>query len=85
MRKLRLYLDTSIINFLFADDAPESKAATTMSKTRVSKAQREVWQWKEDAYSEVAHLDTSSAIRKRLRDAIRTTKRVLPARSIHRG
>jgi predicted nucleic acid-binding protein len=29
MRKLRVYLDTSIINFLFADDALESKTATT--------------------------------------------------------
>lgn len=28
MRKLRIYLDTSVINFLFADDAPEKRAAT---------------------------------------------------------
>ena len=28
MRKLRLYLDTSVINFLFADDAPDLKKAT---------------------------------------------------------
>lgn len=28
MKKLKVYLDTSIINFLFADDAPELKAAT---------------------------------------------------------
>lgn len=28
MRKLRLYLDTSIINFYFADDAAESMRAT---------------------------------------------------------
>ena len=28
MKKLRLYLDTSIINFVFADDAPEKKAIT---------------------------------------------------------
>ncbi len=28
MKKLRVYLDTSIINFLFADDVPELKAAT---------------------------------------------------------
>lgn len=28
MRKLRIYLDTSVINFLFADDAPEFKKAT---------------------------------------------------------
>ncbi|MCF7847583.1 MAG: hypothetical protein K9M45_01940 [Kiritimatiellales bacterium] len=28
MRKLKLYLDTSVINFLFADDAPEKKEAT---------------------------------------------------------
>ncbi len=27
-RKLKVYLDTSVINFLFAEDAPEKKAAT---------------------------------------------------------
>jgi len=28
MRPLRIYLDTSVINFLFADDAPEKRDAT---------------------------------------------------------
>ncbi len=28
MKKLRVYLDTSVISFLFADDAPEKKAIT---------------------------------------------------------
>ena len=28
MKKLKIYLDTSVINFLFADDAPDLKAAT---------------------------------------------------------
>jgi len=28
MRSLRIYLDTSIVNFLFAEDAPEKMAAT---------------------------------------------------------
>lgn len=28
MKKLKIYLDTSIINFLFADDAPEKKEIT---------------------------------------------------------
>jgi hypothetical protein len=28
VKKLKVYLDTSIINFLFADDAPDLKAAT---------------------------------------------------------
>jgi predicted nucleic acid-binding protein len=28
MRKLRIYLDTSVINFVFADDAPEKRDAT---------------------------------------------------------
>ncbi len=28
MKKLRIYLDTSVINFLFADDAPEKKLVT---------------------------------------------------------
>jgi len=28
MKKLKIYLDTSVINFLFADDAPENKRTT---------------------------------------------------------
>ena len=28
MRTLKIYLDTSVVNFLFADDAPEKKEAT---------------------------------------------------------
>lgn len=28
MRKIKIYLDTSVINFLFADDAPEKKEVT---------------------------------------------------------
>lgn len=28
MRKLKIYLDTSVLNFLFADDAPEKKEVT---------------------------------------------------------
>ncbi len=28
MRKLKIYLDTSVINFIFADDAPEKKEIT---------------------------------------------------------
>jgi len=28
MKKLSLYLDTSVINFLYADDAPEKQAMT---------------------------------------------------------
>jgi predicted nucleic acid-binding protein len=28
MKKLKIYLDTSVINFLFADDAPEYKSVT---------------------------------------------------------
>jgi len=28
VKKLKIYLDTSVINFLFADDAPEKKQAT---------------------------------------------------------
>ena len=28
MKKLRIYLDTSVISFLFADDAPEKRDIT---------------------------------------------------------
>ena len=28
MKKLKIYLDTSVINFLFADDAPEKRDIT---------------------------------------------------------
>jgi len=34
MRKLRICLDTSVINFLFADDAPEKRDATRAFITR---------------------------------------------------
>lgn len=34
MRKLRIYLDTSVINFVFADDAPEKRGATRDFFTR---------------------------------------------------
>jgi predicted nucleic acid-binding protein len=35
VKKLRIYLDTSVINFLFADDAPEKRDATTEFFERV--------------------------------------------------
>lgn len=28
MKKIKIYLDTSVINFLFADDSPEKKEIT---------------------------------------------------------
>lgn len=38
MRQLRVYLDTSVINFLFAEDAPDFRAATVDFFTRRSPA-----------------------------------------------
>lgn len=40
MRKLRIYLDTSVINFLFADDAPEKRDATIVFFARYVATQR---------------------------------------------
>ena len=37
MKKLRIYLDTSVINFLFADDAPEKRDATVDFFDRVAR------------------------------------------------
>lgn len=34
MKKLRIYLDTSVINFLYADDAPEKREATVQFFSR---------------------------------------------------
>ena len=31
MKKLRIYLDTSVINFLFAEDAPDFRAVTAVN------------------------------------------------------
>jgi hypothetical protein len=45
MRKLRIYLDTSVISFLFADDAPEK-----MKLTRIDKTLKEVWRMKRAAH-----------------------------------
>jgi len=45
---------------------------------RESKAQREVWEWKREAWEEVKYLDLRSAIRKRLRDSANTMKQLQP-------
>lgn len=45
-----------------------------MKKTEESKALREVWEWKDQAYREVAHLDLASALRKRLEDSMRNAR-----------
>jgi hypothetical protein len=36
MRKLKVYLDTSVINFVYADDAPDFKKATVEFFARYS-------------------------------------------------
>ncbi len=38
MKKLRIYLDTSVINFLFADDAPEKRDATARNGAPTGRA-----------------------------------------------
>ena len=40
-----------------------------MKKTIISVAQKEVWNWKEACYQDVAHLDVVDAINKRIYDA----------------
>ena len=126
MRRLRIYLDTSVINFLFADDAPEKRDATRdffaryvdtghyevavsvlvvaeIERTRdavrrktlldaisghtlkqlpieprehstISRAQREVWEWKEAAYREVESLPRRDALLDLLRKAEKAAK-----------
>ena len=51
------------------------------TKVRESKAQTEVWKWKAQAWAEVRHLDVKSAIRKRLKDAASTAKRLQSKRA----
>ena len=43
-----------------------------MRKEMISDAQKEVWSWKEDCYRDIADLDTTAAINKRMRDAVET-------------
>jgi len=43
-----------------------------MTKPGTSKAQREVWRWKEAGYREVAHLPRRAALLKRMTDAHQT-------------
>jgi hypothetical protein len=43
-----------------------------MKRIKDSKAQLEVWRWKEEAWKEVAHLDLGEAMRRRLMDSVRT-------------
>jgi hypothetical protein len=45
-------------------------------KTKESKALNEIWEWKENAYRKVAHLDLDEALNKRLDDSIKTVKRL---------
>lgn len=42
-----------------------------MTKHRISKALREVWDWKDECYREVAGLSIRDALKKRLADASR--------------
>ncbi|MBU2599813.1 PIN domain-containing protein [bacterium] len=43
MRKLKIYLDTSVINFLFADDAPEKRDITKALFEEISQGKYEVY------------------------------------------
>lgn len=43
MKKLKLYLETSVWNFLFADDAPEKKAATEKFFEEVESGKYEIF------------------------------------------
>ena len=40
MKKLRIYLDTSVISFMFADDAPEKRDVTREFFERVVRPRR---------------------------------------------
>ena len=41
-------------------------------KNNISKALKEVWEWKEQAYEEVKHLPRDQALRKRLESSMDT-------------
>ena len=43
-------------------------------KQHESQAQREVWAWKEQAAHEVEELSVAEAVKKRLEDALHTTR-----------
>lgn len=55
MRKLKLYLETSVWNFCFADDAPEKKEATLQFFEQVKKGKYEIF------LSEVVFFEISNA------------------------
>ena len=73
MKKLRIYLDTSIVNFLFADSGVITAlvaAGGRKMKTRIEErdeyvptALRQVWEWKDSIYQETKHLSTRDALR----------------------
>jgi len=44
------------------------------NKIKESKAQIEVWEWKDKAAKDVENLDIKSAIRKRLEDSVKNSK-----------
>ncbi len=43
MKKLKIYLDTSVINFLFADDAPEKKDITKSLFEEIEQGKYEIY------------------------------------------
>lgn len=43
MKKLKLYIETSVWNFLFADDAPEKKSATEELFARIKRERHEIF------------------------------------------
>jgi hypothetical protein len=45
-----------------------------MKTINISKALREVWEWKDEAYREIEKLDITVGIQKRLTDSLNTTK-----------
>ena len=42
-KKLKIYLDTSVINFLFADDAPEKKETTHRFIEKIKQGEYEIF------------------------------------------
>lgn len=47
-----------------------------MRKSKISKAQIEVWEWKELAFEEVSHLPIRDALRKRILDSMESVEKL---------
>ncbi len=74
MKKLRLYLDTSVWNFMYADDAPEKRDVTKIFFQQVCQG------WHDAYISDVVLLECGNAPAEKSRQLLQLIESVQPTR-----